>query len=94
MTSRAASAANDRKIVLEHLQLADRHVAEGEHRISRQHRVIARLRAKGEATTTAEWFLGYLRASRLVHLVSRSRLHEKLASLDRHGGTPAPVPPP
>ena len=77
----------DRKILLEHLQVANRHVAESEHRIARQQRLIDKLQAKQQATSTAEWFLGYLRASRVLHLVSRSRLQEELAQLDAESRT-------
>lgn len=71
-----------RTMLLEHLQLANRHVVESEHRVTRQLRVLARLRAKSQATATAEWFLGYLRTSQVVHLAGRERLLQELAILD------------
>lgn len=71
-----------RAMLLEHVQLADRHVAESQHRITRQLRVLAKLRAKSQATATAEWFLGYLRTAQVVHLAGRERLLQELAVLD------------
>ena len=74
--------AANRTMLLEHLQLANRHVAESGHRVTRQLRLLAKLRAKSQPTATAEWFLSYLRTSRVVHLAGRERLLQELALLD------------
>jgi len=78
--------ATERKMLLEHIQLASRHVAESDHRIARQRRVIAKLRMKQQTTATAEWFLTYLQTSRVVHLAGLTRLQRELSSLDGESG--------
>jgi hypothetical protein len=46
-----------------HLELADRHIAEGRARIERQADLIKRLRAKGESTARAEEFIRLLEST-------------------------------
>lgn len=84
-----SEAAGTRKMLLELLQVANRHVAESDYRITRQRHVIAKLQTKRQASSTAEWFLDYLRTARVVYLAGRERLQLELASLDE---TPRPSP--
>jgi len=85
----ASEAADTRKMLLELIQVANGHVAESGHRIDRQRHVIAKLQSKGQATSTAEWFLDYLRTARIVYAAGRERLHLELMSLNE---TPRPSP--
>jgi hypothetical protein len=83
--------ADIRKMLLELLQVANRHVAESGHRITRQRHLIARLQTKGQATSTAESFLDYLRTARVVYLAGRERLQLELAALDVSPGPSSAV---
>lgn len=78
-----SESADARKILVELLQVANRHVAESGYRITRQRHLIARLQTKRQATSTAEWFLDYLRTARVVYLAGRERLQLELAALDK-----------
>jgi len=77
-----SDAAGTRKMLLELLQVANRHVAESGHRITRQRNLIAKLHMKRQATSTAESFLDFLRTARVVYLAGRERLQRELAALD------------
>jgi len=50
----------DREMETRHLVLADRLIRDGEHRIAAQKSLLARLRAQGRDTDTAERFLALL----------------------------------
>ena len=82
--------ADIRKMLFELLQVANRHVAESGHRITRQRHLIAKLQMKGQVTSTAESFLDYLRTARVVYLAGRERLQLELAALDVSPG-PSPA---
>ena len=83
--------ANDRPMLLNHLEVANRYFSESEHRIARQQNVISGLRAKRQATLLAVEFLRSLQASRVMHLAGRRRLRRALAILDANCGTTEPV---
>ena len=84
--STAFVVATDRPMLLEHLAISNRHVAESEHRITRQQHLISKLRAKRQTSSAAEEFLRCLQISRVVHLAGRTRLEQALASLDEKFG--------
>ena len=87
--STASQAAGTRKMLLELLQIANGHVADSGHRITRQRHFIAKLQSRGQATSTAEWFLDYLRTARIVYAAGRERLQLELTRLNE---TPSPSP--
>lgn len=78
----AFAGANDRTMLLDHLEVANRYFAESEHRIARQQNLIAKLRAKRQTTLSAVEFLRSLQASRVMHRTGRGRLQRALAVLD------------
>ena len=80
--STAFVGANDRTMLLNHLELANRDFGESEHHITRQQNLISRLRAKRQPTLLAVEFLRSLQASRVMHCAGRSRLQRALAILD------------
>ena len=80
--STAFADAHDRSMLLDHLELANRYLAESEHRIARQQNFISKLRAKGQTSLLAIAFLRSLQASRVMHRAGRSRLQRALAILD------------
>lgn len=83
--------ANDRLLLLTHLELANRYFTESEHRIARQQSLISKLRANRQTTFLAVEFLRSLQASQLTHRVGRSRLLRALAILDAHSETIEPI---
>jgi len=78
----ALAGAEDRTMLLNHLEVARRYFTESEHRIARQRNLISRLRAKRRTTLLAVEFLRMLQASRLIHGKGCSRLQRALAILD------------
>ncbi len=83
--------ANDRPMLLNQLEVANRYFSESEHRIARQQNLISTLRAKRQTTLVAVEFLRGLQASRVMHRAGRSRLQRALAILDANCGTIEPV---
>jgi hypothetical protein len=83
----AFAGAEDRTLLLNHLEVADRYFAESEHRIARQQSLISKLRAKRRTTLVAVEFLQLLQDSRLMHGKGRNRLQRALATLDERLGT-------
>ena len=79
-----------REMILDNLEVADQYFAESEHRIARQHCLIAKLRANGPTPLWAVAFLRSLQASRVMHRAGRSRLQRALAILDEKLGTTQP----
>lgn len=69
-------------MLLNQLDLANRHFIESEHRVTRQQHLIANLRVKHQTTTLAVEFLRGLQVSRAIHLASRNRIQRALARLD------------
>ena len=70
-------------MILEHLNQARRHVAEGEQRISRQKELIGELRRGGHSTEDAENFLRTLEGLQVSHVQGRDRVEAELAALER-----------
>ena len=67
-----------RTLLMEHLELAAQHIADGETHIHRQQVIIADLRRAGHDTTPAEAFLREMRAAQDVHVASRDRIEREL----------------
>jgi len=64
----------DRRLLEEHLAMAERHVAEGEGHLLRQRQLVSDLRRGGHDTTESEKFLAQLEALQVMHLEHRDRL--------------------
>ena len=78
--------ANDKTMLLNHLEVADRYFAEAEQRVVRQQNLISKLRAKRQNTLLAVEFLRGLQASRVMRKAGCSRLQRALATLEgKHG---------
>lgn len=69
----------NRVVLLEHLQLARKHVAQGFRHLTRQAELIDRLRGQGVSTDDAELFLSQLQASQTFHKASVARIERELA---------------
>ena len=82
---------NDRPMLLNHLEVANRYLTESEHRITRQHNLISKLYAKHQSTSLAVEFLRTLQASRAMHSVGRSRILRALAVVDANRETIEPI---
>lgn len=67
-----------RALLLEHLEVASQHVADGEQHIRRQEILTADLVRAGHDTKPAESFLQELKAAQRVHLASRERVKREL----------------
>lgn len=91
MESTSVVGANDRPMLLNHLEVANRYYTESEHRIARQRNLITKLRAKRQTTFLAVEFLRSLQASQVMHGAGRRRLQRALAILDANVGTIEPV---
>lgn len=88
--STALVGANDRAMLLNHLEVAHRYFAESEHRVARQQNLISKMRAKRQDTLLAVEFLRGLQASRVMRKAGCSRLQRALAILDGKHGTIQP----
>jgi hypothetical protein len=64
----------DRGLGLEHLELANRHVAAGQERLERQRRLVARLQDAGRDTDQALVFLSELEQTLALFTQTRNRL--------------------
>jgi hypothetical protein len=69
----------DRTVLLEHLAMAERHVAEGERHIKRQHEIIAELGGDGHDTQMARELLKQFEETQTSHIAHRDRLAKELA---------------
>jgi hypothetical protein len=80
----------DRQIVVDHLALAERHIAEGEITIERQQTLIANLEQGGHDTTLPQELLSQFLDTQRSHEEDRERLRRELAQLDakRSGNDP------
>ena len=85
--STAFVGANDRAMLLNHLEVAHRHLAESEHRVAHQQNLISKLSARRQNTHLAVEFLRGLRASQVMRKAGCSRLQRALATLDGKQGT-------
>ncbi len=69
----------DRTILLDHLALAERHVAEGRRHLASQKQVIVRLENGGHDATEARRLLLNFEDVQRMHVADRDRLKKELA---------------
>jgi hypothetical protein len=69
----------DQAMLLNHLAMTERHVAEGERLIKRQHEVIAELGRKGFDTQWARELLRQFEETKTSHIAHRNSLAKELA---------------
>ena len=67
----------DRAILSEHLEQAERHVAEGVRCIGRQRMVIANLERNGHDATLARSLLAQFQYTQVVHIAHRDELKKE-----------------
>jgi hypothetical protein len=72
----------DRQMVLDHLALAERHIAQGKITIERQQTLIAELEQGGHDTTLSRELLSQFLLTQMSHEEDRKRLQRELAKLD------------
>jgi hypothetical protein len=68
----------DRKTILDHLELARRHVAEAERHIDQQRWIIARLERDGHDTSASKVLLEQFQQFYKMHVEDRDRLQKEL----------------
>jgi hypothetical protein len=71
----------DRTMLLKHLAMTARHVAEGERLIERQHEIIAGLGRNGHDTQMARELLKQFEETQTSHIEHRDRLAKELAEM-------------
>lgn len=64
----------DRSTQLTSIEMAQRHVTEGQRRVDKQERLVAELDRDGHDTTEARKLLGNLHITQKLHLEHRNRL--------------------
>jgi hypothetical protein len=74
-----ACAMPDKSMILDHLELARRHVAEGEEHIVRQRAIVAGLERDGHDTFEAKASLAQFEELYRLHVADRDRLEKELA---------------
>jgi len=68
----------DREMRLGQLELAKRHIAEGEKHIAAQQAIVAEFRRAGWDVTQAAWLLENFVASQAQHIAHRDRILQEL----------------
>jgi hypothetical protein len=68
----------DRALILNHLALAETHVAQGEEHIIRQRNIIETLARQGHDTTAADELLRQFEETLAAHIADRDRLRAEL----------------
>ena len=69
-----------RQMILDHLQLAERHVVEGERHLARQRDIVDTLEREGLDGKTARALLVQFEEMQTLHLADRDRLRAELAA--------------
>jgi hypothetical protein len=69
----------DRSRLLDHLVLAERHVAEGTRHLSRQREIVAGMEAAGHDSALACDVLRTFEATQAAHIADRDRILRELA---------------
>ena len=70
----------DRASILRHLELAERHVAEGERHVTRQREIVAELGGDGRDLESAQKLLAIFEELLMQHIFDRDRLRKVLAA--------------
>lgn len=68
----------DRNVILEHLEQARRHVAEGERHLARQRELIADLEGSAHDVAAARQLLSQFEEMQTLHIADRDRLEKEL----------------
>ena len=68
-----------RHVLLEHLEQARRHVAEGERHILRQRELVAEMERDGHGTAEARRLLEQFEEMQTLHVADRDRIENELA---------------
>jgi hypothetical protein len=76
--SNAANSAVDRETALQHLELANKHVAEGQKRIDAQLALVAKLARDGHDTLQAKSLLEQFEQTLALQLETRDRIVQEL----------------
>ena len=70
----------DRAVIQEHLELANRHVADGEKHVARQKQILAELEREGHDPEQARELLAVFEETLAIYVADRERLERELAS--------------
>ena len=68
----------DRRMLMDHLALAEQHVEQGKEHIDRQTALIAKLECNGYDSALARKLLGTFQDLQALHTGDRDRLHREL----------------
>jgi hypothetical protein len=68
----------DRQLIVDRLELAERHVSEGSHHVERQRRLVARLAPYGGYSDWSKALLAQFEKLLSMHIADRDRLLGKL----------------
>jgi hypothetical protein len=68
----------DRRTLEEHLEAAERRIAQGQQHLSSQRAIVAELRADGHDSREAEELLAILEQSQALHIAGRDRIRNEL----------------
>jgi len=74
----------ERAMVEEHLQLAEKHVAQGDQHLADQRELIFQMERDGHDTTEARRLLRQFEELQELHIADRDRLRQEKASLDEN----------
>jgi hypothetical protein len=72
----------DRDVLRLHLELAERHVAEGERHLARQREIVAELAGDGHDLASAKSLLAQFEAMQRSHIEDRDRIRAELDALE------------
>src|SRR5262249_36108034 len=78
LCSRVLCCGMDRVKIVEHLALAESHVAEGQQHIKRQREIVRALECDGRDLATAKSLLAQFEETQLLHIRDRDRLRQEL----------------
>jgi len=70
----------DREMLQNELEMAERHVLEGEHHVARQREIVAELARDGHNTSKAAILLRTFEDLQAIHVADRDRLRKELAA--------------
>ncbi|MBV8534283.1 MAG: hypothetical protein JO128_01750 [Alphaproteobacteria bacterium] len=70
----------DRRMLLEHLAMANRHVEKGERHVRRQRELVAELERDGHNTVEAKKLLEQFEKLQEMHKADRDRIERELAA--------------
>lgn len=72
----------DRTTIVDHLEMAERHVREGQGHVERQRVLVSELGRDGHDTVRAVELLQQFEELQALHIADRDRLRGELATLD------------